>query len=579
MNNHNKQTDFAKGQSLYYKSFPQALKKAQRIVPTHSFLATAYSEFLRDMCRKTVRNLMSRDLLLHDHLKVVLLGGEAAYKTALPYISCIKGAKLPPHTVRLWHLIYLWLFVFSAKKAKLPKTRFLDADLSTSLHMFFSFEGINPPSAEDLTCQVEAEFLRLTGFSPTVHCQTGKVNENQAFDFMTHYCIFGEDYVDNILASAHQTYSDRNSYLKAVKQIATHLRKVLETEEQSNGIIQKYQLLRSDPATTVCVHWLAENARANNDWHKQNARFFGHIQSGKFDSIVAHDVTKKLDDKRNNEKENRFTIVKIDGLHTAGDFIPAINVVLKLRGLPYFRGDVNNLVDILKEYANYIYIHNHVRDPSPYFLGIGPLLLTVEKLALPLEQTQLRQAVGIFLEEIILPRQSRIISCRVKNLTDFWAPDRMLRQVRGSLQKAGAHVDEQQLRKILQALSFWLLKNGLSIDYCDIGMILDTQCRITKLVLFDLERMSFSELVNENHLVLDTLIDIKRHLRKDYWPDVLKRVYLSAENDHGFRELDQIYSYLRPRNMKRYLAINSIRKITSFLHKRIFAFFFDNQCK
>ena len=259
-------------------------------------------------------------------------------------------------------------------------------------------------------------------------------------------------------------------------------------------------------------------------------------------------------------KKNRFTIVKVLGLRTGDDFIPATDVVLKLRGLSYFRGEINNQVDILKEYASYVYIHNQVRGTSPYILDVGPLLLSAEKLDLPLDLSERRRLIGIFLEEIRPPDDGEMFSCRLKFLPDFWASSRAFDRVWKSVTDANFRIDAGQLRKWLRSLRLWLFRRGLSIDYCDMTLKLDSQRNIMGLVIFDFERLSFSELVGEQHLVLDVFIDLKRRLRKEHWLAVLDRVYLSAERGAGFESLEQVRSYLYPLNRKRQFLLKAARK-------------------
>jgi hypothetical protein len=410
---------------------------------------------------------------------------------------------------------------------------------------------------DELRAHFEAEFANLAGFSPPVRCRAKTVDALHPSDFLRRECIFGEIPLDAALPDG----AANPAYFGAVAFISDYLRTAAPVDSSQDEIISTYRRVRANPDLAVCVDHLSDEVKGRSRWHRQNGRFFERLLTGEFDRIEVRDVTKNLDDRRNPEKENRFTIVKVLGLRAGDDFIPATDVVLKLRGLSYFRGEINNQVDILKEYASYVYIHNQVRGTSPYILDVGPLLLSAEKLDLPLDLSERRRLIGIFLEEIRPPDDGEMFSCRLKFLPDFWASSRAFDRVWKSVTDANFRINAGQLRKWLRSLRFWLFRRGLSIDYCDMTLKLDSQRNIMGLVIFDFERLSFGELVGEQHLVLDVFIDLKRRLSKEHWLAVLDRVYLSAERGAGFESLEQVRSYLYPLNRKRQFLLKAARKV------------------
>ena len=53
------------------------------------------------------------------------------------------------------------------------------------------------------------------------------------------------------------------------------------------------------------------------------------------------------------------------------------------------------------------------------------------------------------------------------------------------------------------------------MNNCDLMVFHDDSGNVHKLMILDLERLSFSELVNEKHIMMDTLVDIETHLPKE----------------------------------------------------------------
>jgi hypothetical protein len=247
------------------------------------------------------------------------------------------------------------------------------------------------------------------------------------------------------------------------------------------------------------------------------------------------------------------------GLEADDAFIPAKNLVLKLRGFSYFRGDINNWIGLLKEYLSYVHIHNKIPGVGEPFLGVGPLLLTCEKLDLPSDTAEANRLVGIFLEEIPSDQQHKIITCRARFLTDFWNPKKVMRKACVSMAATEHQIPVSSLRKQLRKLALQLWKLGLSIDYCDLSFFLDQDGSIVETRIFDFERVNFGELVNENHIVLDTLIDLKSRLRKDDWDTLVENSYRKLEYRAGFETLPQSYAFLRSKGRRRSLALKIVR--------------------
>ncbi len=517
---------------------------------------TAYADLLQVICQNTITNLVARDAALENNLQSAFIAGDVALGCAVPYRVTVADHQLPEKTALLWRLIYTWLFVFAAKRVEqIAKTRFLQADLSSKVDItLWLYDHANGDGGE-FKKKFEDEFQAQSGFVPEINIVCKAVSYQELAVLLSEICIYGSEKIDSILMREFgdtKNLSHHRAFADAVNFIDENYTTICQPPEpeEDDQVVSLYRQISNLPDTSICLDWLPKEVKLGSTLYQRNDEFFSHILSGRYDVIHVEDITKSLGDKRNLEKENRFTLVKVNGLECNSRFVPAVNVVMKLRGFSYFRGDLNNWLDLLKEYMNYVVLSGKLKTPRDYLLQIGPLMLTCEKLDLPLDLREKQRLLGIFLEEITSEQSHKIVSCRVKYLTDFWGLDRVIYQINRVTQDTT--LKKLSLRKEIRNLARDLLENQLRIDYCDISILLDQNDKIIATKLFDFERTSFQELVSEQHIILDTFIDLKRLLRKEYWEDILLRAFHPLD-DGGIADFFDIKKYLRPKNKKREL--------------------------
>ncbi len=331
--------------------------------------------------------------------------------------------------------------------------------------------------------------------------------------------------------------------------------------ELDHRIVQHYRRVKEGNNPSVCLDFLAEDRSRRSDWQEKNSEFFKHIRAGNYDRLLIEDATKSLDDRKGAAKENRFTISRVLGLEFEGQMIPAHKMVLKLRGFTHYRGDINNWLDLLKEYMSYAIIHRQAGRKPDYVLEIGPLLLTCERLDVPFDSDETKNWIGFFMESLTQPIMGRVFTCRVRYLSDFWAPEQALSRVLRAASRDGVVVEARSLRTQLRKLALWLWEHNISVNYCDLVLYLDSDGRVYALRLIDLERLSFSELVGESHLLLDTMVDIKTHLRKEPWVHVLLNMFRSRDDLQGFPSLAALQEYLNPKSRWRQVRLSFWRNL------------------
>ena len=524
----------------------------------------AYSNLLASSCRDAITKMVADDQSLGENLQSAFVMGAVALGCAVPYKSLVAGRRLPEKTLSFWRLIYTWLFVFAGKKIeKVAETRFLAADLSSSVDLTLWFYALETMDQKYFKDMLVAEFRAIAGFVPEINITFCTVEQQQISALLTGICIIGVAKIDSILKREIgdiEEYQDLPIFQDAANKIAEDSFSLYSQRENGDQIIDLFHQAHHAQDTSICVDWLSADVKSASTWHRRNAEFFSHIRSGQYHLIHIEDITKRLHDGRNLEKENAFTIVKVTGLEANGRFIPAEKVVLKLRGYKYFRGDLNNYIDLLKEYMSYVTLSDRMKTSKDYLLQAGPLLLTCEKLDLPLDLHDKETLLGIFLEEIPYDQSQKVITSRVKYLTDFWILNRVMDQIRQVSHGLDLPIKRNALCKEIRNLVGELLKNNLRIDYCDMAVFLRPDGSVNALKLFDFERASFQELTSENHPVLDMFIDLKRVLKKEYWEDLLIEQYQPVHGG-GISEFNDFQKYIYPKSKKRERMFSFLWKI------------------
>jgi hypothetical protein len=83
------------------------------------------------------------------------------------------------------------------------------------------------------------------------------------------------------------------------------------------------------------------------------------------------------------------------------------------------------------------------------------------------------------------------------------------------------------------------------VDYGDLMIIHDDSGNVHKLMNLDLERLSFSELVNEKHIMMDTLVDIKTHLPHEHRVEIFSNLFAFKGKFKDYLTLREIQQMLR----------------------------------
>ena len=515
---------------------------------------TAYSDLLRRAAREVVEQLVKEDKALQNNLRAVFLIGEVANGSARPFINLVEDQPLPEKTFTLWQLIYTWLFTFAAKPVDVvAETRFLDADLSSKVDLIFLLLNPGEVIGDQLIKAFQDRFKTTWGFLPVIRIVFQNTTQIKLSKLPSMICIYGSSQLSKMLQELDgrsESTVQHLVYSNAVNQMVPDIMGFDSQDKTYDQVIQNYLQIRDFPESSICLDWMPDAARTGSMWHKSNEMFFNHILDGQFDKVCVEDITKGLHDNRNVKKKNQFTIIKVNGLNFNDQFIPATNVVMKLRGFSDFRGDINNWVDILKEYMNYTVLHAEIGSPVDFILDVGPLMLTCEKLDLPLSNEMKQRLIGIFIEEIVPLEGCKILSSRIKYLTDFWKLDKSVSQILIAADHAGIVIDKSSLRKYIRGVISHLLAKKLRIDYCDIAVIVDNTGQIRVSKLFDFERTSFQELSSEQHVFIETFFDIKRRLKKAYWANFLESIYSPIKHG-GDAQIKILNQYLIPKNHKR----------------------------
>jgi hypothetical protein len=533
---------------------------------------TAYAALLRELSREAVNILTGQSDFWQGHLEAVFLTGPAATGLAFPFYAQVEGVALPPETARLFTVIYSWLFTFLGKAPDLNGSRFLDSDISSGLNVHLFLTNPEKLPEGEVETRLREVFSEAGNFVPPFSCSVETVESLNAARVLSGYCIYGWVQAADTLRDAWESRGEAamqaegrttvNALVRALQTQAVRASLGDQPLQRAGaGIVALYRRVRAEVLPTVCLDLLEKPESDGTGWRAENAAFFRLLKSGQYDRLVIEDAIRDLGDEKGAQKENAFTISRVLGLEVDGRLTPARDMVLKLRGLTAYRGDINNWLDLLKEYTSYAYIHNRLSGPSPYLLEIGPLLLTCEKLTVPFDREETRHWIGFFMEALHPPDQGRAFTSRVRFVTDFWSPRQSVEQVRRAAWRSRVKLDEASLVENLRELAIWSWSHGLSLTYCDLVLYLDEAQRVTGLRVIDLERLTYSELVDEEHLLLDVIVDIKAHLRKEPWYPVLTNLFRSRRDPQGFHSFSALRPYLYPKSRRRQLLLGVLRRL------------------
>jgi hypothetical protein len=539
---------------------------------------SAYARFIQREARRVVASHLEAHPALAERLQAVWIHGSVALGCAQPFHSWVEEEPLPPHTLNLFADLYTWLFAFLGKSPDLSRTRFLDADLASRLKLRFILSEAGELSASDLHRQLREGFIEGWNFSPPLEIQLTRESDLEPNQVLSAHSLSGWAYTHQALAQLHRELDPRAFYHAYRETVAESVEVFSSPRHRSNfgrpdfleradRPIQAYLALRENPDAVLALAGRDGAETETRSWQEQNHTFFQHLLAGDFDAVMVEDATRGLGDQKGIDKENRFTLLRVLGLRTGGQTVPAHHMMFKLRGLSHYRGDVNNWVDLIKEHHSYAHLHQADPPPLPFIPDFGPLLLTCEKFQVPFSRMETRHWMGFFLEELPVAGEGAVVTARVRHLSDFWDLEDSQKRVLRAAEENHIQLDQHELTEELRQLATWLWTQGTPVDYCDLVIYLGPERTIQRVRMIDLERLSFGELVGERHLVIDAWIDLKTHLRKTDWYRVLLNVYRSREDPKGIDSLSQIRPSLRQESRRRALIISGLRLARSAAYR------------
>jgi hypothetical protein len=508
-------------------------------------------QFLAAELADVIADLMDGDTeLRHSVDRVQLAAGNGKGASALSPFE-----ELPPETLTLHGAVYSWYFSFLGKLEEMHTLRFLDPDLMGSFEVDFLVDEPESFDAGKIKERIEAAFETRHHFHPRF---LYRAMESDPMASSNKALVYGDPPPGEMHSAGFYSRMDYDEHPAHLPAAARGEPGSAQSEEMlwSRAAIRNYYAARNASSAPAAVdltpHWLKEES----EWHRRNKPFFELLLRGEYDQLI---VTQEAEDIEGSSAPNDLAVCPVEGLRAGEETIPAHEVMLKLRGFQHYRGEVNNRIDLIKEYVARAYIHRAGKSSLHHLTETGPMIFNLERINLSLPQENFRRCVGFFMRRISTEDGLRAITLRVHNLTDFWRLSSVVSQAMDGLGAEGADPNTDQLRAKLVDLISWLWANNLSIDYCDLMFVLDQQATIQHIWLLDLERLSYGELVNERHVLLDALYDVKSKVPKDQWPYVLKHAYLSPSSGGEIPDLPAISRFGGPIAKRRNLGLRGLR--------------------
>ena len=529
-----------------------------------------YSNLLRERSPEAIERLFELVPSLDKSRSSAFLRGEVALGISPPFRASLEKEELGEETAKLLSLIYSWLLAERDRDEELRSNRYFERRYLTPLELLLVVDSLTT-SQIDLERIIESIFFELLGFSPRVSCRVARIASLTPADVYQSYCVAGWPNVVEILRR-HPPQSMQPQIEAAVNSIVDQV-----TSKRSNGKMNNIITRRWGERTVEQIPGLSYKSNPDrpsdgsdefsDEWFQSNKVLFQHVADHSFKTILVEDASKDLNDAKGREKDRENSILRVRGLQVGDDFFPASNLFLKLRGIPGYRSELNNRMDLLKEYVSYTYLQQRLRNSSVYLSRIGPMIFDAAKIKFANSSGDAGHAIGFLMEEINAQDGTLIFSCRVRRLTDFWDSESILNSICEKARADGVTLIESQLRRNLRDLqrSFW--EAAVSVDYCDLMIFHDALGDVQKVMILDLERLSFSELVDEEHLILDTLVDVKTHLPKDHWSRIFPALYAMEGQAVDYLSLREIQGMLRSSGRRRGATIRLVRLIWKLIVK------------
>jgi hypothetical protein len=541
-----------------------------------------YSILIVAAADQAIAEVVGKDPQLRNAVRSVLITGSSLADLISP-MRLEFPEPVPSQTMKLHGAVYCWLFAFLAKNEGMSSLRFLDSGLSGTAELLFIVDDPDVIELQSLKERVIEKLHAIINFAPPIACVVTTIDSFDAASLRSGRVLYDRlkgkskaELTSENTISEESIEAVMSTISSAANQVEnTHVR----NDANQNGgadwgslALKNFTAVRDDPNAMVLLDLVSQIVKNQSDWHRSNAEFFGHLQRNEFDELLMTDATNEFGELKGYDKNSEYTICHVEGIRNGAKVVKANEVMFKLRGLEHYRGDINNWIDLIKEYVSRAYIHELVRPDCGYLAETGPMTFSLEKANLPMPQSQLKKCIGFFMRRIGMGRDTDLITLRVHNISDFWRFKLANQQIHEKAARKGVELDRHQLNQKLTKLVAWVWSHGLSIDYCDLMIAVKGSGQIDELWILDLERLSFGELVDEQHLLLDTLYDLKTRLSKDNWYYVLDNAYHTSSKVNGIPSLSEICPYLNPLSQRRRLGLRGLRilhRLTSLVGERM----------
>lgn len=527
--------------------------------------ASHYSDLIIAAADQAITEIVGGDPRLRNAVRSVLITESSLAKLNSP-IRLDLPEPVPSETMKLHGAVYCWLFAFLAKIEGMSSLRFLDSELSETVELIFIVDDADAIELQSLAERVKEKIRAIINFAPPISCSATTIDLPDEAALLPERVLYDRREAEIRAGQTSPNTSSQGS-IEAGESTIGSSSNPMERGHVGNPngdlnwgklALKNFAAIQDDPKATVILDLVSQVVKRQSDWHRRNAEFFDHLQRNEFDELLMTDATHDYGDLKGYDKNSEYTICHVEGIRNGPDLVKANEVMFKLRGLEQYRGDINNWIDLIKEYVSRAHIHERARPDSGYLAETGPMIFNLEKANLPMPQSQLKKCIGFFMRQIGM---GRVITLRVHNLSDFWRAKVASDQIHEKAMREGVELDRHQLNRKMTGLIAWLWSHGLSVDYCDLMIALTRSGQIEELWILDLERLSFGELVDEQHVLLDTLYDLKTRLSKEYWYYVLDNAYHTNSKTDGIPRLDDIGAYLNPVSQRRRLGLSALRTL------------------
>ncbi len=511
-------------------------------------IKTLYSRKLCEVIRQAVNILIRDDPHLQENVRAVFVSGSIGYGYGVPVHKLIEGKVLPLNSAKLFSLFYLWIFANPQAAKMLAYSRFFDGRFSSDIDLRVLASNPNSFDYSKVSEALHKAIADSIGYCPEIEIKVKDIKDLEIQELFFGRCVYMHDDAELTISKILQQASHTKLKEKCEGAITKLVTNLTKPKHIANSVDQVWleagdeaaQLLQSR-VQDILVKAPPEELRRNL-WYSRNKKFFQGLSLNNIDSLIFEDATEALNDKKGFDKDIAFTILKVRGLKNKdGEIISAYKVVLKIRGLSSDKCGVDAHLDLLKEYTIYLHLQK-MQHSSSYFPMVGPLLLRINKIDIG----QSNQKSGVysgFLMENIYAKGLNHFTLRCSPSQSL---PKLVKNVSNQCIANGIQFRNSELRQVLSRLVIVLASRGIQITLCDLCITFDKSHKISKIWLFDFERLSFARFMAEYHILLPTLVDVKSFLPKRgaVRKMVLDNLYQSLEGNK-FEEMVDVLAFLK----------------------------------